>query len=895
MTPEISQGIVGAQVILLALTVLLSFAATARTLGLIASWISSLLALVAVGIAAAALAPGSVLGMSSADNSMYAMYAGIAFGAAILNWVGLSLVGQFMRVRAEKALLSPRTGSRAAEELREILRREGLELDNRLQQAERDREQFLYALEDRHAQQIAGLAQEYQHEAHTILRQLLDQLAAEQLQPMVEQRLAEHQQSIESELGAIDSAAAGETLTTLRAEMADLLEQVKAAEDRVAKARDENPDTTMEEHVQARLEAIDDVIAERLEATKAEFDSTLATTIVAIDGRIAEVGTLLDEKIDAAGSPLAKRMVDTEQQVEQRLQSYMDVLTGRFSETEEILNTRIIEQEKALEGRVIEMETAVDGRLAQHSVAIEQVLGEHDRELHDALSEQTTAVGQHFSSERDRLIGELTEHAVTMQEKIAGELVAAETRARETVEATQVAWNHFTSELEERFAQTREEALRAAKDIAAAERDALETELAHITQGASADIAAKVEMLGREAAWQRAQVERTVFESMDRLKGHAQDSIANADIIFADLDRIGADRVDSIRRQAEDALVQSRDYVGQLQDSLGAHLDSLRDRSGELADEMNERLNTITHSSHQAATHVENYSREIVETTSRELAAVAEQQVQSVQQRISHDLMNSIQANLADQQRQYETHLAEIAQRIMQQVQGDLAGLAEHARGAVTGELETIVVQAREQSRQAQEQGFMQIMNELARQQAELGEQARSATDQNRGLLDESLKGNRRQLEEAMASMGAHMREELVRFHDEGQRRVNTVIEQLRAKEHEMLREEDRKLGQARSELVRQHQGKLEQQVKDLVGGLGGALSSPLASPTGGMTFAANVGQGGGDRQMGFSQGLERPATPLVGGHDQNAAQQQAPQFPQGPPQPQTQPYGTLG
>src|SRR5690606_37016280 len=149
-------------------------------------------------------------------------------------------------------------------------------------------------------------------------------------------------------------------------------------------------------------------------------------------------------------------------------------------ETEGILNQRIVEQEHALEARVVELEQALEERLTHHVAAVEQVLTDHDGQLQAALTEQSGAIGAHFSAERDRLIAELTEHGLHIQETVANELVTAEARARETVEATQAAWNSFTEELEQRFVETREEAVRAAREIADEERDALRAQLAEI-------------------------------------------------------------------------------------------------------------------------------------------------------------------------------------------------------------------------------------------------------------------------------------------------------------------------------------------------------------------------------------------------------------------------------
>src|SRR5690606_26496939 len=229
--------------------------------------------------------------------------------------------------------------------------------------------------------------------------------------------------------------------------------------------------------------------------------------------------------------------------------------------------------------------------------------------------EQSAAIGTHFSGERDRLIAELSSQGEDIQGRIADELASAEDRARETVAATQAAWNSFTEELEQRFAQARTEALRAAQDIAAEEGSSLQKKMQEITARASADITAQVEELGREAAWQREKVERSVRETVDILRKQAQAAIADADDVFADLERIGAERVERIRRDAEDALVQSRDYVGQLQDSLGVHLEQLRERSAELAEEMNGRLTAITSATHDGVTQLDQYARDLLDAT----------------------------------------------------------------------------------------------------------------------------------------------------------------------------------------------------------------------------------------------------------------------------------------
>lgn len=163
----------------------------------------------------------------------------------------------------------------------------------------------------------------------------------------------------------------------------------------------------------------------------------------------------------------------------------------------------------------------------------------------------------------------------------------------------------------------------------------------------------------------------------------------------------------------------------------------------------------------------------------------------------------------------------------------------------------------------------MQIMQELAKQQQELAGQAREASDSARTILDGALRDNRRQLDEAMATMGAHMREELVRFQDEGQRRVQRVIEDLRQKEHDLLREEDRRMTQARQSLVNQHQGALEQQVKSMIGGL--ATSAIDGSGT---TLTAQV-QPATASTAGFAAGVARPATPLMQQPMQGAPQPQ--------------------
>ncbi|MCZ4497274.1 MAG: hypothetical protein JWM25_1859, partial [Thermoleophilia bacterium] len=734
-------------------------------------------------------------------------------------------------------------------ELREVLRQEGIALDERLGRAEHEREQFLFALEDQHARQIKGLADEYQHEAGTILRHLLDQLAAERLQPMVEERLAEQRSAIERELGAIDSAVAGEALMTIRTDYAALEAEVEAAAARIETLRDMNPDLGLEDKVAARLAKIDEVIDARVAESTTSLDAKVAARAAELEARLASVDALLDEKIEASGNPLVARMAETQGAVSAQLDTWMGVLDGRFAETEQILNTRIIEQEHALEGRVGELEATIEERLAQHVAAVDQVLVGHDAELQGTLSEQSAAIGVHFSTERDRLITELTEHGISIQESVATELAAAEQRARQTVEATQAAWNTFTDELEARFAETRTEALRASQEIAEQERMTLIDQMNSITAETRQGIAQQAEELGREAAWQRSQVEKSVRDTIDILQSQARDAISDADRVFADLERIGAERVERIRRDAEDALVQSRDYVGQLQDSLGVHLDELRERSGDLADEMNDRLAAITGATQEGASQLEQYARDLVDATTRELSSVSERATADLQARINQEFTATVTLALETQQRTTENHLAEVAQRIMQQVQGDLAGLAEHARSAVTGELDQIIAAGRQHAQEAQEQAFRQVMNDLARQQTELAEQARAASGDARHILEDGLREGRRQLEEAMAGMGAHMREELVRFNDEGQRRVDTLISQLRTREQEAVREEDRRLGQARQELVRQHQGALENQVRDLVGGLSRTLD------TGSLTAAAG----------NFTDGLNRPTTPLQG------------------------------
>jgi hypothetical protein len=239
----------------------------------------------------------------------------------------------------------------------------------------------------------------------------------------------------------------------------------------------------------------------------------------------------------------------------------------------------------------------------------------------------------------------------------------------------------------------------------------------------------------------------------------------------------------------------------------------------------------------------------VVEATTRELGAVSEHATMELQARINDEFTATVQSSIEAQQRASELHLDEFAQRMIQQVQGDLAGLAEHARAAVTGELDQIIQSSRQHAQEAQDTAFRQVMNQLARNQAELAEQARAASGDAKRILEDGLRDGRRQLDEAMASMGAHMREELVRFQDEGQRRVDQLVGQLRDREQDMIREEDRKLGQARQELVRQHQGALEQQVRSLVGGLSSSLDVATPSASG-----------------SFTQGIDRPTTPLSGG-----------------------------
>jgi hypothetical protein len=848
MNPAVSTGIVAAQVALIVLALIIGVVARQRRAAVLFAWISTILAFAAIAVAGAASAPGAAFGITG-DTSRFVIYAVTAFIAAAISWAVVAVVNVRLRAVQERYYAKPETREALAAELREVLRTEGIQLDERLGRAEQEREQFLFALEDQHARQIRGLADEYQHEAATILRNLVGQLADEQLKPMVEERLAEQRVELERELGAIDADVAGETLTKLRADHAELVAELEAAAARVEEIRNENPDIDIEDRAKERLAKVDALIEEKLATVTEGLAAQVAERATVLEARLTDVDAMLDTKINEAGNPLVARMAETQGAVEAQLNTWMGVLDNRFAETEQILNQRIVEQEHALENRVVELESALEERLAQHVAAVEQVLADHDVQLQSALTEQSSAIGSHFSAERDRLIGELTDHGVKIQETVANELVGAESRAREAVEATQAAWNQFTDELEQRFAETREEAIRAAREIAEEERVTLQGQLAEITQGASSEITKQTEALGREAAWQRSQVERSVRETLEVLQQQAREAVGEADKVFADLERIGQERVERIRRDAEDALVQSRDYVGQLQESLGVHLEELRQRSGVVADEMNDRLASITAASHEGATQLEQYARDLVDATSRELGTVAERATSDLQSRINNEFTATVVSSIEAQQRSFESHMGEVAQRIMQQVQGDLAGLAEHARGAVTGELDQIIQSSRQHAQEAQEQAFRAVMNDLARQQSELAEQARGAGADARRILEEGLRDNRRQLEEAMAGMGAHMREELVRFHDEGQRRVDAVISKLRGSEQEIIREEDRKLAAARQELVRQHQGALEEQVRSLVGGLSNSID--LGAAAGSTSFAA---------------GVQRPSTPLTPG-----------------------------
>ncbi len=851
MTPDVSTGIVGMQVALIVLALVIGLVAKNRRVAVIFAWISTVLAFAAIALAVAAAA--GALG-ASAKTSSFVVYGVTAFIAAAISWAVVAVVNVRLRAAQERYYAKPETREALAHELREVLRTEGIQLDERLARAEQEREQFLYALEDQHARQIKGLADEYQHEASTILRQLVDQLAAEKLEPIVDEKIQVQTAAIEKQLAQLDANAAGDAVAQIRAEHAKLVTELDAASARIEKLRAENPDLDVEERAAARLATVDAQVEAKLVAVDQQLEGKLAERTAVLETRLADIDSLLDEKVANAGNPLVAKMAETQGAVEQQLASWMGVLDGRFAETEQILNRRVAEQEQALEARVGQLETALEERLAQHVAAVEQVLADHDVQLQQALADQSGAIGTHFSAERDRLIAELTDHGVKIQESVAGELAAAETRARETVEATQSAWNGFTDELEQRFAETREQAIAAAHAIAEEERAALHTQLAKISSDASEEITRQVEGLGREAAWQRNQVERSVRETLDVLQSRAQDAIKDADTVFADLERIGAERVERIRREAEDSLVQSRDYVMQLQESLGAHLEQLREHGSTVADEMNDRMTAITAASHDGAAQLEQYARDLVDATSRELSNVAEQATSDLQQRINHEFTATVTASIDAQQRAFDSHMSEVAQRLMQQVQGDLAGLAEHARAAVTGELDQLIATSRQHAVEQQEQAFRAVMNDLARQQGELADQARLAGDDARRILDDGLRDNRRQLEEAMASMGAHMREELVRFHDEGQRRVDAVISKLRGAEQDIIRDEDRKLASARNELVRQHQGALEQQVRSLVGGLSTSIDLGAGSGTG------NGATGS------FTDGLTRPSTPLSPG-----------------------------
>ncbi len=850
MSPSIAQGVVGAQAALLALSLIIGFTPVGRLASKVATALSAVSALFLLVLVGGAAAGGGAVNGTIND---YLPLAVISIAAAILTALSMRVAAGQDRARAERRLQSPEARTRAGEELRELMRREGMELDGRLRAAQEEREQFLYALEERHARQIATLAQEYQHEAHTILAQLLDQLVADRLQPMVEQRLAAHQAEIENKLGVLDTDAAGETLNTLTSSLDELIGRVGEAEQRIAKARAENPDRKIEDAVAARLAAIEAQISDRSGALETQLEQMLATSLDTVRIRIDEVAADLDARVDAAADPLTARMNETRAAVETQLNTWDAALEGRFAEVEQRVNARVLEHESLLEQTIGQSEMRIEGRLAEHATAIEQVLAEHDSELQSALAQQSEAAGAHFTAERDRVVTEVTGQVDALRDALMADVTSAGDEARMVIEQTQHAWNDFAGELEERFAQTREEALAAAAEIAEAQRAELEGRLTAMTTSASSDMAERVEAMGREAAWQRARVERAVYESIEEFKGTANAALTDADSLFAELERIGNERVDTIRRQAEDALVQSRDYVEQLQESLTSHLEGLRTRSADVADEMNQRLTEVTMAAHDAAQQLDQHARDLVEAAARELATAADHQVAVLHDRLERDLAASLEANLRDQQRQFESYLGEGAQRMLQQVQGDLAGLTEHARTAVTSELEQMIVQAQEHARQVQEQGFLDVMNDLARQQGDLARRAREAVDTSRTMLDESLRDNRRQLEESMASMGAHLREELVRFQDEGQRRVNEIIARLRAGEQDLLREEDRRLAQARSALVRQHQGALEDQVRSMVGGLTNTMVGSLGSAP----LTASPASGS------FTTGVDRPATPL--------------------------------
>ncbi len=861
---RLAQAIVFAQIALLVLTLPFSLSDRARRALRLTAGLSGLGAVAGVGLFIATLL--GLGGLPSVLANSVVVWSLIGLGVAVLQVAILGLRGLRMRVDAAR-LQTPAVRSRAGDELRAILRSEGVELDERLEAARTEREQFLYALEERHAAQIASIAEEYQAEARTILTQLLDQLAAEQLQPLVEQRLAEHGDQLRSELGALEKVAAGETLNQLRDDLATLDAKIEEASGRVAEIRRDNPESTIEERVNARVDEIVAGLDGRRSDLEQGFEQRLGQAQAAMEARISELADMVNGKVDLAGNPLLVRMEEAQRDVDLRMKSYLASLERRFEETEKLLTERTIQQESALQERVIALEASIDERLTSHGASIEQVLSTHDGELHGAIEEQVRAVHAHVEEQRTRLVADVDEHGRQLSERMQAELAAAEENARAAVTATHEAWESFTADLEERFAATRQQAIDEAQDIARAEREQLLGAMQQITGESQAHIQEQLEMVGREAAWQRAQVERSVSENLDLLQRSASEAMASADEIFADLERMGADRVESIRVRAEESLVSSRQYIEQLEGSLNEHLEAMQQSASQLAEDLDARLTGITGTAQQAGDQLEAYARQLIDSVTDEVTRLSEQRVNELDLTLTQDLQAKMQAAVDQQHRRYEEHLAELSQQVLQQVNGDLAGLVENARGVVSTELEAVIQDAQRQAQEIQRRGHGEVMQELARQQQELATSANEAAAAMRSMIDGATRDSRRQLDESLAAMGAHLREELVRFQDEGRRRTEEAIERLRHAEQDLLRDEDRRLASARGELVRRHQETIQRELSSALGTIDLGLGSPSATP---------AGSGG----LGFA-GVQRPATPLTGGQ---GGQQQ----PQQPPTPGT-------
>ncbi|MCZ4495461.1 MAG: hypothetical protein JWM25_44, partial [Thermoleophilia bacterium] len=131
MTPAISSAIVGTQIALIVLALVIGIVAKHRKAAVAFAWICTVLAFVAIGLAGGASAPGDAFGITGSTSS-FVLYAVTAFIAAAISWGVVAVVGVRLRSVQERYYAKPETREVLAAELREVLRQEGIALDERL-------------------------------------------------------------------------------------------------------------------------------------------------------------------------------------------------------------------------------------------------------------------------------------------------------------------------------------------------------------------------------------------------------------------------------------------------------------------------------------------------------------------------------------------------------------------------------------------------------------------------------------------------------------------------------------------------------------------------------------------------------------------------------------------